>query len=741
MSQADVIMPGAGFVRSAARPVAARPRPGLAVRAGMLPWVPFWMALGIGGWFALPFQPGAAGCVAVALAGMGGLAAWPVLTRAALAGRLGWSAADGLRVATLALAVAAAGFCLAALRCWSVAAPVLDFRYYGAVEGRVVEIDRSARDRIRLTLDGVVLDGVDPGRTPDRVRVSLFVTDPMPVPGQRVMLTANLGPPPGPAEPGGFDFRRMAWFERLGAIGYSRTPVLTVEPPAPGGTLALHRLRMSLAETMRQRIGGQAGAVAAALMTGDRSGITESTNDIMRASNLYHIVSISGLHMSMLAGFVYAVLRLIGVGLQGAGLARGIATHKWAAAGALAAAAAYLWLSGGGVATERSFVMVAVMLIAIIADRRAISLRTVAVAGAIILTYSPEGLTSAGFQLSFAATVALILVQRPWSRLAARLPGWTRPAVLLVASSLVAGLATAPIAAAHFGRMTQYGMLANLLVVPVMGAVVMPAGVIAAVLGPLGLAGPALWFMGLGTSWMLAVAGWVSGLGGAVVLLPAPPGAVLPLAGIGTCLLLLAPVGGAGIARLVILRRLAGAGMVSLGILAWLVHHRPEVLVSAQGDAVAVMGSAGRVPSKPRGGAFTVAEWLEADGDAADQQMAAARPLWSGPPNARSATIGEGSTRRVLHHLTGKRARELAAELCRGGAILVADTDLRATLGARPDCTIIDAAALRRSGAVALRPGPERYSAVAANRPAADRPWGGPDPVPHRRRALPAAGG
>src|SRR5699024_8793729 len=121
---------------------------------------------------------------------------------------------------------------------------VLSFRYYGAVEGRVIEIDRSARDRMRLTLDHVVLAGMSPDRTPARVRLSLTtLPEVMPSPGQRVMTTGHLGPPPGPAEPGGFDFRRSACFARLGAVGYTRNPVLTVAPPPQGGAMALHRLR------------------------------------------------------------------------------------------------------------------------------------------------------------------------------------------------------------------------------------------------------------------------------------------------------------------------------------------------------------------------------------------------------------------------------------------------------------------------------------------------------------------
>ncbi|WP_343039702.1 ComEC/Rec2 family competence protein [Paracoccus limosus] len=718
-------LPAMGTAAGWRRPAQARSP--VTVRAGLLPWVPLWMALGVGGWFALPFEPGQIAYVLAAGVVAAGLAFWFALPWLVASGRIGWAWGDQLRLLALALLLAALGFGFCGLRSWMVAAPVLDFRYYGPVEGRVVEIDRSARDRFRLTLDQVVLDDVTSDRVPQRVRISLFDDGPLPVPGQRVMLSAHLGPPNGPAEPGGFDFRRMAWFESLGAIGYARTPVLTVEPPRPGGALALHRLRMRLAQGMRDSIGGQAGAVAAALMTGDRSGIDERTNDIMRASNLYHIVSISGLHMSMLAGFVYAGLRLLGVGLQAMGVWLGGGLHKWAAAGALLAAAVYLWLSGGGVATERSFVMVAVMLLAILADRRAVSLRTVAVAAVVILARTPEGLTTPGFQMSFAATVALILSQGPWSSVAPRLPVWLRPVAMLLLSSLVASLATSPLAAAHFGRMTQYGLLANLLVVPVVGILVMPGGVIAALLAPLGLAQPALWCMGLGVKWMLLVAGWIASLGGAVTLVRLPPPAVVPLLGLGACLLLLAPALAAqGLAPRRPWRRLSGAALLLVALLLWSTNHRPLLLISAEGDAIAMMTAAGRVPSKPKGGAFAVAEWLEGDADAADQQAAAARPLWQGAAGARSAYLALPGGDLAVHHLTGKRAAALAPPLCRGGALLISDADLGAVLGRRPDCTLLDMRRLRASGAVAVRASGSGYVLITTRAQAGARAWTAP---------------
>lgn len=679
-------------------------RAAAAGRAGLFAWVPVCLSAGIMLWFARPALPvWAPWLLILALAGAG-LVAARLAPRLAQNGRINWAMADSIRLGGLGLALMMCGAGLADLRSGMVAAPVLEWRYYGPVEGRLIGIDRSARDRIRLTLDQVVLRDLSPDRTPGRVRLSLMQADTIPALGQRIMLTGHLGPPPGPAAPGSFDFRQHAWFAGLGAIGYSRNPVVAVTEPE-SGLWQMHRARMAISAAMQERIGGQKGAVASALMTGDRSGIEEATNEVMRASNLYHIISISGLHMSMLAAFVYAALRLVLVLAQGSGMPLPLAVHKLAAGGALAASAAYLWLSGGGVATERAFVMVAVMLAAILVDRRAISLRTVALAATIILIYSPEAVTTPGFQMSFAATVALILSYGPWARVSPHLPPWLRPVAMLLISSLVAGFATSPIAAAHFNRMAQYGLLANMLAVPVMGALVMPAGVIAALLAPIGLAGPALWIMGIGTAWMLLVAEFVANLGGAVTALPLPPAPVIPLMGFGACLAVLCWRQDTALRRLTPLSAGLALGLTMLLAAAalWVTVRRPLILIAPEGEAVGLMTADGRAVSKPSGGAFVVQNWLLEDGDTASQRDSAARPAWSGDRRDRRATLPDGWE---LWHFTGKGSGDRAATACMPLRIIVATEKIKG-LSDQPQCLAFDLQRLRETGAVALDLPPE----------------------------------
>ncbi|MDV7269503.1 ComEC/Rec2 family competence protein [Thioclava sp. A2] len=662
-----------------------------AARADLVLWLPIGLGCGIGGYFALPVEPEIGALMALACVALLALWAW---ARGAVWGQL----------PAAVLAMMMLGVLLAALRAQSVAAPVLEGRYYGPVEGRVVAIDRSAKDAPRLTLDGVYLPTVATEVTPARVRVALYGDQPaLPDPGQRVMLTAHLQPPNGPASPEGFDFRRLAWFQELGGLGYTRAPVLITAPAAENDRLlAGYRLRLRLSAAVQARLAGQEGAVAAALLTGDRSGISERTRQIMRDSNLFHVIAISGLHMGLVVGFVFGLVR------YGLALVPPIALRwpvkKIAAVLALIAAGVYLWVAGAQVATQRAFIMAAVMLVAVMLDRRAISLRTVALAALLILLWRPESLVEPGFQMSFAATVALIVAFEHWSRVAPHIPRVIRPVAMLVLTSVVAGLATAPVTAAHFHRVSEYGLLANLLAVPLMGTVVMPAGVLAGLLAPLGLSGAALWVMGKGIAWMLWVAEMVAGLEGAVFAVPAPPWFVLPVLALAAAGAIL---GG---------RVLRGGAVAALifALLKWGYAPRPDLLLAPEGELIALRGAEGLTLSKPVA-RFVAGRWLEADGDATAPERAAKRAGFSGEKALRRASLNG----RTVVHLTGKTAEDHLPETCAGGAIVVMNR--YAPRGDWSGCDLWDKRRLDKTGASALMPDGRWLTATES---AGARPWG-----------------
>ncbi|MBQ4826446.1 ComEC/Rec2 family competence protein [Leisingera sp. HS039] len=636
-----------------------------AQRGHLFPWTPVFLGTGIGAYFSLKSEPGATVFAGLAMCAL--LMAAGAMSRRSLAFLL-W-----------APALAAAGLCLAGARAHRVSAPVLEFRYYGAVEGRVVAVDRSPTDALRLTLDQVRLDRVAAEDTPARVRISLKAQEQVPPPGARVMTTAHLLPPQGPAEPGGFDFRRHAWFKQLGGLGYTRVPVLLAK--APGQGLPVERLRRNMAQGLQDRIAGETGGFAAAITTGDRSGVGQQTLTALRQSNLAHLLAISGLHMGLLTGFVFAALRvafnLIPV------IALRWPVKKLAALAALIAGAGYLALSGGNVATERAFVMVAVMFGAVLLNRRAITLRAVAVAAWIVLLRRPESLLSPGFQMSFAATAALVAVFAALRDGEVPLgPRWLRPVLALVISSAVAGAATAPFAAAHFNTVPHYGLLANLLSVPVMGSVVIPAAVLALCLAPFGLEMIGLTVMRWGLDWILAVAQAVSEFEGALSHVPAPGVGVLPLFAAG---MLFAVIWQGWL-------RLAGLLPAACALLMWGAAERPVVLIADSGGLVGVMSPHGRALSRAKGQGFTAKIWLENDGDPAGQIAAAAR--WRGETEALPIWQGPGFR---LVHAPGKR-KFAQASACKKGDIIVSTV----TAQTPENCLLLTPAVMRQTGSIAV---------------------------------------
>lgn len=658
-------------------------------RGYLFGWLPVAMAIGIAAFFGLRFEP--------SMAQLAGVCTFGLLCVLA-ARRLD----ESLSPIAVCLAMIAFGFSMAAWRAHSVAGPVIDWRYYGPIEGRIVGIDRSGSDAVRITLDRVKLDRVAPADTPTRVRISLHGDETLgvaPKPGLRVMTTGHLSPPGGPVEPGGFDFQRHAWFARLGAVGYVRVPLVGIAPAEFDFAQLIFRIRMVVSERVREVLPGDIGGFAAAVTTGDRSGISQKALDALRASNTAHLLAISGLHMGLLSGFVFGLLRVCLALIPP--IALRWPARKLAAGGALVAAAVYLALSGGNVATERAFVMVAVALCAIMVDRRALSLRAVAMAALIVLTLRPEALMGPGFQMSFAATTALVAVFG-WLRDAPNGPRWAQPVIGLVVSSAVAGLATAPIGAAHFNAMAQYGLLANLASVPLMGAIVIPAAVLALVLAPFGAEAIGLWIMGGGLAWILWVAETVAGLDGAQRFVPGPGPWVLPLMALGALFVILWR------GRL----RIAGVAGILVALGMWQLGERPAVLIADTGAIVGVMTPEGRALSREKGAGFIARNWLENDGDGSAQADAAQR--WQ--------TEGSSWLDGTLVHLTGKKALESFAG-CEPGQVIVVNGEI--PHAARADCLILDAQVLRKTGAIAIAGQGARARLVTARQRGGDRIWSG----------------
>jgi competence protein ComEC len=267
-------------------------------------WVPVLFAAGILTYFALADEP----ATRLALALLVGALGIAIAVRHA---RL------GLCIGGIALAFAA-GFGLAKLRTEMVRAPVLAHELkYATVAGLIEAHELRDKGRARITLRVLSIENLPPEETPYRVRVSM--------PGKyaagarigdAVTLRATLEPPPEPNEPGGFDFARSFWFAQLGATGYatSRLEPFAGAPSAPIGLAAwakVDALRAVINARIRAALSGETGEIAVALITGERGGISEEVNQSMRDSGLTHILSISGLHMAVMAGTVFWLVRAL----------------------------------------------------------------------------------------------------------------------------------------------------------------------------------------------------------------------------------------------------------------------------------------------------------------------------------------------------------------------------------------------------------------------------------------------
>jgi competence protein ComEC len=666
-------------------------------------WLPVLFGTGIALYFSFPSEPRTPVAVLPAVAALALYLSGP---RGGLAG-----------LVTGALLAVALGVAAAKLRMEAVRAPVLQTQV-GPIDvyGYVELIEPRAGKGQRLTIRVTAMEKHEAHAWPARVRVRTVAKNSALKPGDAVRLKATLNPPPGPSLPGDHDFARAAWFQGLGAVGYATTAAeLDANAPEPPLALrigaAVARVRQGIGERVLAALPGEVGAIANALITGERGGISEATNQAFRDSGLFHVLSISGLHMVIMAGAVFLSIRLLLSAIPS--IALRYPTKKWAAVGAMLGALGYLLISGAAFATVRSYIMISIMFLAVLLDRPAIALRNVALAAFAILIAWPESLFDAGFQMSFAAVVALVSVYERLRLGDAQRQGPVRRGFIanalfflggIIISTLVAGLAVAPFGIYHFHNTQQFAMLANLLAIPICNLVVMPAALAALVAMPVGLETGPLWLMGLGIEAMLWCAHAVSRLPGAVGRVPAIPAYAFGLI----------VVGGLWCALWGTRWRLLGAVPVALGLMLAPGGQRPDVLIGRGAGLIAVRGADGRLSALAgRGSQFELARWLEHDGDA-----------------RAPAEVGKGQAFRCDGQGCTARVKGLRLAIANSAATLRDDCALAAILvltfpkpkNCRP-AVLIDSEDLKLRGAHALtiEDGKVRVETVADAR--GDRPW------------------
>ena len=449
------------------------------------------------------------------------------------------------------------------------------------IEGWVSAIEKSGKSE-RYVVELLAAEGLTADRRPDKLRIRITKKpDPPIAAGATINWLVAAKAPPGPVVPNGYHPGQAAYFKGIGGFGFGYgAPEMQAD--ADLGRLetfhrSIVRWRYGLADRVVAAAPAKTSGLQAALMTGVRRFIPAEQTENLRVAGLAHILAISGLHMALLAGGTYSGFALILACILP--LSRRYDVRKFAAGAAIAAATFYLVLSGASVATQRAWVMSSIFFLAIILDRRAVSMRSVSVAALITLALHPESLMSVGFQMSFAAVAALVAVYQAWQRVrpAYRRRGLFRRGVDFMASlsvtSFVAGLATGGFALFHFNRFAKYGFAGNLLAMPLFSLFVMPLAVVSLLAMPFGLEEGPLYLMGKSLDPILQAADWVAGWPNPMAYIGAAPNWVLPIYGLG-------------FAALCMGRRwwrLLGLALIAVGFAGWGQAPTPDLRVSEDG--------------------------------------------------------------------------------------------------------------------------------------------------------------
>ena len=711
----DASQRGGGFVRALSWPGRALAAQLDEEQGRWFLWLPVFFGCGIGLYFALPYEPDLTLASGLFIAAF----ALRILARAHLFPFL---------VTSILLCVSA-GFLAAKMRTAIMAAPVLERHGAYDIEGFVESFERQneKRGRAVIRLSSMKYENAEAAKKPFRVRISVRGGEDL-RPGDAIKVRALLGPPPEPVMPGGYDFARQSYFQGVGASGFSLTKPEIIEgrelPSDMKPRTALADLRAAIGERIITVLPGQTGELAAALTMGKTAGLDESSLADLRGSGLAHITSISGMHMSLVAGAVFWFLRWFLALFPS--IALRFSVRAIAGGAALVAVTIYLALSGASIAAVRSYLMIAVVFLAILLNRPALSLRNVALSAVLILVVLPDSLIDISFQMSYAATAALIAGYERFGRhlhfeansVRERLtwqPVYMIGAVLVTTAT--AGLAVEPFSAYYFHNLTCYSAIGNLLGGPPIDFIAMPAMIVALIAMPFGLDEWPLRLMGAGIDTMMAAAKFVASLPGALIAVPAFPFAAL----------IVIVAGGLW---LIIWRRpwrVAGLAVMGLGVAMTSVHDKPDIYIDREAKVVAMRGNDGTLEApKSRRGSYMLAQWLKADGDSRGPKEASTGKGWQCDAYSCLAMV-----RGQLVSFTMKP--DAIEEDCRRVAILITPMDLRVPCPAPK--FIFDRGALWERGAAAVFISKGGIAVATGEEQRGIRPW---SPERRRRTAIPA---
>lgn len=466
-------------------------------------WIPVFLSFGIGAYFSLSIEP-------PLLFGV----LWALLMVSIYF--LFFRARSNLTLIFCAIFLVFSGFVAAQVRTNLVYTPILE-KKMSTVEiiGTVLSVEDGEDGKGQKVIIGdMQIEDLAQEQTPRNVRLS-YRAKPELIVGQRIKALANLTPPATPVMPDAFDFRRYMFFQSIGAVGFIFNAPEILEQKSSGILIAIENLRQVIVERVKAAVPEREAALIIALTIGKQGGISQDDRDAMRDAGLSHILAISGMNFSLMAGTVFFALRLGMAAIPR--IALNYPIKKISAVAAFIIVILYFLISGMSIPAQRSVLSTGAVFLAIFLDRSPISLRLVAFAAIIVLIIAPESLLSASFHMSFAAVVALIAVydstRSYWEKLIKRGGFLNHIALYFVgvcATTIIGSFATGIYALYHFQRFAVLGLIANFVAVPLIAFIIMPFSLVAILLAPFGMDWIAYRVMGFAAIEILDVAHWVA---------------------------------------------------------------------------------------------------------------------------------------------------------------------------------------------------------------------------------------
>lgn len=504
------------------------------------------------------------------------------------------------------------GFAVASVKTYFIQSPVLSETLFDYPISATVKEVRIFMNAQQLILTDIQIDGIKPTDTPKYMRLNVPDVELIFKSGDKIKTVAYIFPPHEPTTINGYQYARADYFRQIGASARPTEPVYLIERTTSPSVI--ENIRLFITERVRLLLPEETAGVVIPLIIGEQGTVSRDIYEIYRKTGITHVLSVSGFHLTLLAGFVFFVIRGF-LSLFPFIILR-INTKKIAAFISILFTFFYLLISGLAVPAIRSFIMIFIVLFGILLNRKTISLRSVALAAFFILLIYPDSLIGASFQLSFMAVLSLITLYFVLMNYVKShyfdTPGIMRSIGLFIVGllgvNILANLTTAPYTIYHFNQFSTYGMLGNLLTSGLFSVCIMPLLLIAVLMMPLGWDAPFIRIVGSCLDLIADICRWIAELPYASLTIKAMPDTSLIFISFGFLMMFLMRT------RL----RWIGLTICAVSLIGYAFVKTPDILVSSGGRVFAVKEPNGQLILSNLDNRFITDTWLRRNGQNPD---------------------------------------------------------------------------------------------------------------------------